>query len=81
MSIFLVLKPWLGNALGEKPRLLVNKQLEAGASSQRRSQAGAWERGKSRYEHSDIEKENGKHAESSVVCEDAEGRYNNIKYL
>jgi len=31
--LFLVPKPQLGNALAEKPRLLVNKPLEAGASS------------------------------------------------
>jgi len=33
MMFFLVPKPRLGNALAEKPRLLVNKALEAGASS------------------------------------------------
>ncbi len=49
---FLVPKPLLGNALaGEVPRLPVTGDgPKPGLRAQMRSQAGAWERGKSRFE-------------------------------
>ena len=43
---FLVPKPLLGNALAEKPRLLLMiNDPKQGLRVQRHSQAGAWERG------------------------------------